>query len=160
MLAFHFDRLDVRIPTMVVPKSRLLPVVDLRVSYRVGNVVIRLEEACLTIGDPKVVNVGNSREFISLDMDLWAYQRCLNLDFPRPCKPTDHALIEAFTCKLRSECLIGGLWLVSDADARPSALKLPMGGSKSSNGKDDHSASNDWHPEHRSALNPIKKDEP
>jgi len=44
---------------------------------------------------------------------------------------------------------IGGLWLVSDADARPSALKLPMG---RSSGKDDHAADNDWHPEHRSYV--------
>lgn len=43
---------------------------------------------------------------------------------------------------------IGGLWLVSDADARPSALKMSSGGS-------DHKTSNDagsWHPEHRSYV--------
>jgi ElaB/YqjD/DUF883 family membrane-anchored ribosome-binding protein len=41
---------------------------------------------------------------------------------------------------------IGGLWLVSDADARPSALGLPM---RRSSGKDSQS---DWHPEHRNYV--------
>ena len=44
-------------------------------------------------------------EFISRDMDLWAYQRSVILDFSRPGKPTDDAFIEAFNSKLRSECL-------------------------------------------------------
>lgn len=43
---------------------------------------------------------------------------------------------------------IGGLWLVSDADARPSALKLPTG---HSNGKDS------WHPEHRSYVDHMSR---
>ncbi len=44
-------------------------------------------------------------EFISRDMDLWAYQRGVVLDFSRPGKPTDNAFIEAFNSKLRTECL-------------------------------------------------------
>lgn len=52
---------------------------------------------------------------------------------------------------------IGGLWLVSDADARPSALKLPIGGS---NGKDKHAADDGWHPEHRSYVEHMARCEP
>lgn len=51
---------------------------------------------------------------------------------------------------------IGGLWLVSDADARPSALKLPMGGGlgkSSSNG----SGHDDWHPDHRSYVEHMSR---
>lgn len=44
-------------------------------------------------------------QFISRDMDLWAYHRGVILDFSRPGKPTDNAFIEAFNSKLRSECL-------------------------------------------------------
>lgn len=45
---------------------------------------------------------------------------------------------------------IGGLWLVSDADARPSAMKLPIG---RSNGKTDEPHSDgSWAPEHRSYV--------
>lgn len=49
---------------------------------------------------------------------------------------------------------IGGLWLVSDADARPSALGLPM---SRSNGKDSHSSKEGWHPEHRSYVEHMSR---
>ena len=55
-------------------------------------------------------------EFISRDMDLWAYQRGVTLDFSRPGKPTDNAFIEAFNSKLRSECL-NAHWFLSLEDA-------------------------------------------
>lgn len=48
---------------------------------------------------------------------------------------------------------IGGLWLVSDADARPSALKMSRNGS-------DHGMGNDtgtWHPEHRSYVDHMAR---
>ncbi len=44
-------------------------------------------------------------QFISRDIDLWAYQRGVVLDLFRPGKPTDNGFIEAFSGKLRSECL-------------------------------------------------------
>src|SRR5437773_9606678 len=34
-------------------------------------------------------------EFVSRDLDLWAYQRGVTLDFSRPGKPTDNAFIES-----------------------------------------------------------------
>lgn len=50
---------------------------------------------------------------------------------------------------------IGGLWLVSDADARPSALKLTSG---RSNRKDESQTSYDgWHPEHRSYVEHMSR---
>ena len=55
-------------------------------------------------------------EFISRDMDLWAYQRGVILDFSRPGKPTDNAFIEAFNSKLRSECL-NAHWFLNLQDA-------------------------------------------
>ena len=58
----------------------------------------------------------NGSEFISRDMDLWAYQRGVILDFSRPGKPTDNAFIEAFNSKLRSECL-NAHWFLSLQDA-------------------------------------------
>ena len=53
----------------------------------------------------KTIRVDNGSEFVSRDMDLWAYQRGVTLDFSRPGKPTDNAFIEAFNSKLRSECV-------------------------------------------------------
>lgn len=51
---------------------------------------------------------------------------------------------------------IGGLWLVSDADARPSAMKLPFG---RANGKADDidTTYDDWHPEHRSYVEHMSR---
>lgn len=48
---------------------------------------------------------------------------------------------------------IGGLWLVSDADARPSAIKLPLGRSRGS----DSASEEGWHPEHRSYVDHMAR---
>ncbi|SDK05676.1 putative transposase [Bradyrhizobium sp. Rc2d] len=42
---------------------------------------------------------------MSRDLDLWAYQRGVTLDFSRPGKPTDNVFIEAFNGRFRAECL-------------------------------------------------------
>src|SRR5262249_38686400 len=56
-------------------------------------------------------------EFISRSLDLWAYWNGVQLDFSRPGKPTDNALIESFNGKLRQECL-NQHWFLSLEDAR------------------------------------------
>ena len=105
-----------RILTVVDTFSRLSPVVDPRFSYRGEDVVATPERACREIGYPKTIRVDNGSEFISRDMDLWAYQRGVILDFSHPGKPTDNAFIEAFNSKLRSECL-NAHWFLSLQDA-------------------------------------------
>jgi transposase InsO family protein len=62
------------------------------------------------------IRVDQGSEFISRDLDLWAYQRGVTLDFSRPGKPTDNAFIEAFNARLRAECL-NAHWFLSLADA-------------------------------------------
>lgn len=57
------------------------------------------------MGYPKTIRVDQGSEFVSCDMDLWAYQRGVVLDFSRPGKPTDNAFIEAFNGRFRAECL-------------------------------------------------------
>ena len=54
---------------------------------------------------------------VSRDLDLWAYQRGVTLDFSRPGKPTDNAFIESFNGKLRAECL-NAHWFMCLADAQ------------------------------------------
>ena len=105
-----------RILTLVDTFSRLSPVVDPRFSYRGEDVVATLDLACKKSGYPKTIRVDNGSEFISRDMDLWAYQRGVILDFSRAGKPTDNAFIEAFNSKLRSECL-NAHWFLSLEDA-------------------------------------------
>ncbi len=57
------------------------------------------------MGYPKTIRVDQGSEFVSRDLDLWAYARGVSLDFSRPGKPTDNAFIEAFNGRLRAERL-------------------------------------------------------
>jgi putative transposase len=56
-------------------------------------------------GLPAVINVDNGTEFTSRAMDHWAWSHGVQLDFSRPGKPTDNAMIESFNASVRRECL-------------------------------------------------------
>lgn len=107
----------VRILTIVDIFSRFLPMIDPRFSYRAEDVVAVLEQVCATVGYPKTIRVDQGSEFISRDLDLWAYASNVTLDFSRPGKPTDNAFIEAFNGRLRAECM-NAHWFLTLADAR------------------------------------------
>ena len=68
-------------------------------------------------GYPKTIRVDQGSEFVSRDLDLWAYTNGVTLDFSRPGKPTDNAYIEAFNGRLRAECL-NAHWFLSLDPAR------------------------------------------
>ena len=106
-----------RILTIVDTHSRNAPATDPRFSYRGEDVVQTLERVCREVGYPKMIRVDNGSEFISRDLDLWAYQREVTLDFSRPGKPTDNAYIESFNGKFRAECL-NQHWFLTLDDAR------------------------------------------
>jgi putative transposase len=106
-----------RIPTIVDMFSRLSPAIDPRLSYRGEDVVATLERVCAEVGYPDSIRVDQGSEFISRDLDLWAYQNDVTLDFSRPDKPTDNAFIESFNGRLRAECL-NTHWFLTLADAR------------------------------------------
>jgi hypothetical protein len=76
-----------------------------------------LERVCGEIGYPRTIRVDQGSEFVSRDLDLWAYTHNVTLDFSRPGKPTDNAFVEAFNSKVRSECL-NAHWFMSLDDAR------------------------------------------
>ncbi len=106
-----------RILTIVDTFPRFSPAVDPRFSYRGEDVVTALERVCREVGYPQSIRVDHGSEFISRDLDLWAYQKGVILDFSRPGKPTDNAFIESFNGKLRAECL-NTHWFLSLDDAR------------------------------------------
>lgn len=106
-----------RVLTVVDIFSTYCPVVDPRFSYRAEDVVRTLEGVCGQVGYPKTIRVDQGSEFVSRDLDLWAYANSVTLDFSRPGKPTDNAFIEAFNSKFRSECL-NAHWFMSLDDAR------------------------------------------
>lgn len=106
----------IRILTIVDIFSRFSPATDPRFSYRGEDVVQTLERVCSQRGYPKSIRVDQGSEFISRDLDLWAYQKEVILDFSRPGKPTDNAFIESFNGKFRAECL-NTHWFMSLDDA-------------------------------------------
>ena len=106
-----------RILTVIDTFSRYVPVVDPRLAYRGADVVATLERVCKEMGYPSAIRVDQGSEFVSRDLDLWAYQNNVTLDFSRPGKPTDNAFIEAFNGRFRVECL-NAHWFMSLEDAR------------------------------------------
>jgi putative transposase len=66
---------------------------------------------------PKRIQVDNGSEFISKEMDKWAYNNQVTLAFSRPGKPTDNPYIESFNGSFRDECLNIN-WFMSLADAQ------------------------------------------
>jgi putative transposase len=106
-----------RVLTIIDTFSRFSPAIEPRFSFRAPDVVEILEEVGRHIGFPKAIRVDQGSEFVSRDLDLWAYQRGVTLDFSRPGKPTDNAFIESFNGKFRAECL-NAHWFMSLDDAR------------------------------------------
>ena len=82
-----------RILTVVDTHSRFCPALDARFSYRGEDVVQTLEKVCAKAGYPKTIRVDNGSEFVSRDLDLWAYAKGVTLDFSRPGTPTDNSFI-------------------------------------------------------------------
>jgi len=112
-----FDGSKIRILAIVDAFSRLSPAIDVRQRYRGSDVVDTLERVTAIYGAPKTIRVDNGPEFISRDMDLWAWSNGVTLDFSRPGKPTDNAYVESFNGKVRAEC-IDQNWFLSLDDAR------------------------------------------
>jgi len=106
-----------RVLTIIDTFSRFSPAIEPRFNFRRANVVEVLERVGREVGLPAVIRVDQGSEFVSRDLDLWAYQRGVTLDFSRPGKPTDNAFIESFNGKFRTECL-NAHWFMSLDDAR------------------------------------------
>jgi putative transposase len=106
----------IRVLTVVGTFSRFSPVIDPRFSYRAEDVVAILEGVCAGTGYPKTIRVDQGSEFVSRDLDLWAYAKGVTLDFSQPGKPTDNAFIEALNGRPRAECL-NAHWFLTLTDA-------------------------------------------
>ena len=103
--------------TVVDTYSRFSPAVDARFSYKGEVVVQTLERFCRQVGYPTTIRVDNGSEFISRDLDLWAYHKGVVLDFSRPGKPTGNSYIESFNAKFCAECLKAH-WFMTLDDTR------------------------------------------
>jgi putative transposase len=105
-----------RLLTLVDNFSRESLAVEVGQRLTGDDVVKALERVSGVRGAPETIRVDNGPEFISRSLDLWAYWNGVKLDFSRPGKPTDNALIESFNGKLRQECL-NQHWFLSLEDA-------------------------------------------
>lgn len=71
-----------------------------------GSQVVDVMEYIKSIRNlPVAIKVDNGPEFISKNLDHWAYENGVELDFSRPGKSTDNAFIESFNRLFRDECL-------------------------------------------------------
>ena len=100
-----FDGRRIRVLTLVDNHTRESLALHVAPRIRGGDVVRVLERVVAGGGKPGTIRVDNGPEFISKDVDLWAYWNHVKLDFSRPGKPTDNAFIESFNARLRLECL-------------------------------------------------------
>jgi putative transposase len=112
-----FDGTRFRILTIVDTFTRLSPAIDARQNFRGVDVAQTLERVSRQLGYPKKIRLDNGPEFISKELDLWAFLHDITLDFSRPGKPTDNAFIESLNGKFRAECLNAN-WFLSLDEAR------------------------------------------
>jgi putative transposase len=111
-----FDGRRLRILTIVDNHTRESLALHVGQRIRGIEVVSVLERITKQHGFPKRIQVDNGPEFISKDLDRWAYWNRVELDFSRPGKPTDNAMVEAFNSRFRQECL-NEHWFMSLVDA-------------------------------------------
>jgi putative transposase len=99
-----------RLRVLVIVENHTRECLALHASARIRgiDVVTTLERITSTHGFPKRIKVDNGPEFISKDLDRWAYWNHVELDFSRPGRPADNALVEAFNQH----------WFLSLEDAR------------------------------------------
>jgi len=65
---------------------------------------------------PQRIQTDNGSEFISKQVDQWAYENKVTMDYSRPGKPTDNPFVESFNGSFRDECL-NAHWFLSLEDA-------------------------------------------
>ena len=112
-----FDGRRLRVLTLVDNHTRESLILHVGQRIQGIDVVMIMERVTKQHGLPKRIQVDNGPEFISKDLDRWAYWNHVELDFSRPGKPTDNAMIEAFNSRFRQECL-NEHWFMSLSDAQ------------------------------------------
>jgi putative transposase len=102
--------------TLVDNFSRQCLAIQVGQHIRGEDVVGVLERIEIGHGTPASIRLDNGPEFISKELDKWAYEHGVVLDFSRPGKPVDNALAESFNGSFRDECLNTN-WFLSIEDA-------------------------------------------
>jgi putative transposase len=103
--------------TVVDNYSRHSQIIEPDFTLNGTKVVTALERVAKQCGYPQMITVDNGSEFTSKALDTWAYAHGVTLDFIRPGKPVENAVIESFNGRFRDECLNANVF-VSLHDAR------------------------------------------
>jgi putative transposase len=103
--------------TLVDNFSRECLAIEVGQHQRGVDVVDVLKRMAMDHGLPRSIRLDNGPEFISKELDKWAYENQVTLDFSRPGKPVDNAFAESFNGSFRDECLNTN-WFLSLEDAR------------------------------------------
>ena len=83
----------IRVLTIIDTFTRYSPAIDHRFSYKGQDVVETLERIYRRTGYPKTIRVDRGSEFISPDLDLLVYQKCVILTSHDPAsRPTMRSL--------------------------------------------------------------------
>lgn len=112
-----FDGSRFRALTIVDNCSRECLAIMVGKSLRGSDVVEALEALrCTRDLTPMRIQTDNGSEFISKEMDRWAYENKVIMDYSRPGKPTDNPFVGSFNGSFRDECL-NAHWFLSLEDA-------------------------------------------
>jgi putative transposase len=112
-----FDGQRFRALTIVDNYSRECLAIEAGQSMTGAEVAAVVERLVTERGAPERIQCDNGTEFISRALDEWAYENGVVMDFSRPGKPMDNAMIESFNGTFRDECLNVN-WFLSMEDAR------------------------------------------
>ena len=84
------------------------------------RVIQALEEIAVLRGYPARITVDNGPEFRSVQLDAWAYEHGVALEFIQPGKPIQNPFVESYNGRMRDE-LLNLHWWRSVAEAREAA---------------------------------------
>ncbi len=112
-----FDGRKFRALTIVDNYSRECLAIMPGQSLKGADVVSALERIKAERGIvPQRIQTDNGSEFISKEVDRWAYENKVTMQYSRPGKPTDNPFVESFNGSFRDECL-NAHWFLSLGDA-------------------------------------------
>jgi putative transposase len=111
------DGSKIRLLTIVDMFSRESIALEVDYGFKSPQVVEILQRAVAQRGAPERIHCDNGPEFVSLNLDQWAYWSRVKLAFSRPGRPSDNAFCESFNNRVRQE-LLNPHWFTSLEDAR------------------------------------------
>jgi len=98
-----------RLLTVVDAFSRECVALEVPDGFKSMDVIKALRRAIARHGKPQTLRCDYGSEFTSTEFDQWASWNSIAIDFSRPSKPTDNALVESFNGRVRQE-LLNPLW--------------------------------------------------